>query len=295
MAKIDLYSPEWVEEVFQGRNKEYGAYKLRMGTTKRNIWAIIIMLVTAAILATAIGVNTILENKRKRELELKAALELSKIEQEMKKEERKVEKKEQPKIEPQKVIPETRATQQFTPPVIKKDELVKEEKQLKQQDKLDEKIAVGAENKEGTTDRTVEAAKTDVVAIKDVAPPPPPPPAEKPKEEVKQVVENKVFDVVEQMPSFPGGQAAMMGWLSKNIRYPAAAQENNIQGRVTVQFVVDENGKVTNPVVVRGVDPSLDAEAIRVVSSMPKWTPGKQNGQAVKVKYTLPVQFKLQN
>ena len=105
--------------------------------------------------------------------------------------------------------------------------------------------------------------------------------------------ENKVFDVVEQMPSFPGGQGALMQWPASNMKYPVIAVENGVQGRVLVQFVVEKDGKVTDVHVVKSVDPSLDKEAVRVVAAMPKWIPGKLNGSAVRVKYTVPVTFKL--
>ena len=103
---------------------------------------------------------------------------------------------------------------------------------------------------------------------------------------------SKVYDVVEQMPSFPGGQQAMMKFMKNNIRYPEALKKNKVQGMVLVQFVVDQTGSITNPVVKRSIEPSLDAEALRVVRAMPKWNPGKQNGKPVKVRYTLPVSFK---
>ena len=103
-----------------------------------------------------------------------------------------------------------------------------------------------------------------------------------------------MFDVVEEQPSFPGGQGALMAWLRDNIKYPVVAAENGIQGKVIVQFVVGKNGSISNVKVLRSVDPSLDREAVRVVSSMPNWTPGKQNGTSVNVRYTLPVTFKLQ-
>ena len=103
---------------------------------------------------------------------------------------------------------------------------------------------------------------------------------------------SKVYDVVEQMPSFPGGQQAMMKFMKNNIRYPEALKKNKVQGMVLVQFVVDQTGRITDPVVKRSVEPSLDAEALRVVRAMPKWNPGKQNGKPVNVRYTLPVSFK---
>ena len=105
--------------------------------------------------------------------------------------------------------------------------------------------------------------------------------------------DNKVLDVVEQMPSFPGGQAALFQWLSSNIKYPVVAMENGVQGRVLVTFVVERDGSISEVKVSKSVDPSLDKEAVRVVSSMPKWTPGKQKGEAVRVKYTMPVTFRL--
>ena len=119
---------------------------------------------------------------------------------------------------------------------------------------------------------------------------PPPPP--KPKQEE---VTEEIFVVVEEQPEFPGGQAAMMKFLSDNIRYPVIAQENGIQGRVICNFVVERDGSITDVQVVRGQDPSLDREAIRVIQQMPRWKPGKQRGSAVRVRFTLPVVFRLQN
>ena len=176
-----------------------------------------------------------------------------------------------------------RENQKFTAPVIKKDELVKEENQVKQMDKLDDKVAVGTEDKEGVKDRTVEAVRSEIAVAA-----PPPPPAPKPE------VATKVFDVVEEMPSFPGGNGALMSYLNSNVKYPVVAQENGVQGRVIISFVVERDGSISDVKVARSVDPSLDREAQRVVKSMPRWTPGKQNGQTVRVKYTVPVVFRLQ-
>lgn len=106
--------------------------------------------------------------------------------------------------------------------------------------------------------------------------------------------EGEIFEVVESNPAFPGGDEALMKWLSKNLKYPSSAQDAGIQGRVVVQFVVNKDGSIVEPKVVRSVEPALDKEAIRVVSQMPKWTPGKQRGKTVRVRYTLPVMFRLQ-
>ena len=124
------------------------------------------------------------------------------------------------------------------------------------------------------------------------SPPPPPPAYTKSTEELKNT--NEVFVVVENQPEFPEGNAAMMKFLSDNIKYPADAIKNGIQGRVITNFVVEKDGSLTDVKVVRGTDPLLDTEAIRVIRSMPKWKPGTQKGQAVRVRFTLPVVFRLQ-
>ena len=106
--------------------------------------------------------------------------------------------------------------------------------------------------------------------------------------------EGEIFEVVEQNPSFPGGDQALMDWLRKNLKYPQSAQDNNIQGRVLVQFVVNKDGSIVDPKIIRAADPALDKEAMRVVQAMPKWIPGKQRGKNVRVRFTLPVTFRLQ-
>lgn len=104
---------------------------------------------------------------------------------------------------------------------------------------------------------------------------------------------NMVYDVVEVMPQYPGGQIAMLKYIMQNIKYPKQIMEEGIQGRVTVSFIVEKDGRVSNVRLLRSVQPALDKEAIRVVKSMPKWTPGKQNGKPVRVRFNLPVMFKL--
>lgn len=282
MAKIDLYDPKWVEMVFAGKNKEYGAYQLRKGTSGRNIKALLILVIAAALVGGFLAWKVIEQKQAEEQQAYMEAMELAKLQQQAKKEEKKKEPV-KPKVEMKKEIPVARETQKFTAPVIKKDELVKEENQVKQMDKLDDKVAVGTENKEGVKDRTVEAVRNDIAVAA-----PPPPPAPKPE------VATKIFDVVEEMPSFPGGNGALMSYLASNIKYPVVAQEIGVQGRVIVSFVVERDGSISDVRVARSVDPSLDREAQRVVKSMPRWKPGKQNGSAVRVKYTVPVVFKLQ-
>ena len=282
MAKIDLYDPKWVDMVFAGKNKEYGAYQLRKGTSGRNIKALLILVIAAALVGGFLAWKVIEQKQAEEQQAYMEAMELAKLQQQAKKEEKKKEPV-KPKVEMKKEIPVARETQKFTAPVIKKDELVKEENQVKQMDKLDDKVAVGTEDKEGVKDRTVEAVRSEIAVAA-----PPPPPAPKPE------VATKVFDVVEEMPSFPGGNAALMSYLNSNTKYPVVAQENGVQGRVIISFVVERDGSISDVKVARSVDPSLDREAQRVVKSMPRWTPGKQNGQTVRVKYTVPVVFRLQ-
>ena len=118
----------------------------------------------------------------------------------------------------------------------------------------------------------------------------PPPAVEEEEEEEAQ----QIFTVVEEMPKFPGGDAELLKFIAKSIKYPVIAQENGIQGRVICAFVVNRDGTVVDAQVLRGVDPSLDKEALRVIGTMPKWSPGKQRGKPVRVKYTVPITFRLQ-
>jgi protein TonB len=114
------------------------------------------------------------------------------------------------------------------------------------------------------------------------------------KKEEAEVETAEVFFIVEDMPEFPGGEAALRAYIANQIKYPVIAQENGIQGKVYVTFVVGKDGAVSNATIARGVDPSLDKEAIRVVNTLPKWKPGKQRGKAVNVSYTVPINFVLQ-
>ena len=275
MAKLDLVSNEWTDLVFEGRNQAYGAYKLRKGTTKRNIWSIIIVALASVLLFLGLQLQKMAQANKT--VENTQAVELAKL-QETKKE-AKVEKKEIIKTEPEKVVEQVKSSVKFTAPVIKKDEEVKEEDEIKLDEVEKSDKAVGAFNVQGNDEVGGEVLK----AKEEIKAPEPP-----------KVEEEKVFDVVEQMPSFPGGNTALMKFLNENIHYPVVAQENGVQGRVVVSFVVERDGHITDVQIARSVDPSLDKEAQRVVKSMPKWIPGKQNGSAVRVKFNVPVSFRLQ-
>ena len=277
MSKIDLISSDWVDLVFEGRNKAYGAYRLRKSTTKRNILAmvaVVILLIVAFIILT---VKNFVDEQRAK-VAMTQVAELTNYDQPKKKAEVKQKKVE---VEPERVVERVKSSIKFTAPVIKKDEEVKPDEELKTQDELmSTKPAIGTFDVKGNDD-----ANGEILKAKEVIAEPEPP---------KHEEENKVFDIVEQQPLFPGGPAALMKYLSENTKYPVVAQENGVQGRVTVQFVVEKDGSISDVHVLRGVDPSLDKEAVRVVKSMPRWTPGKQNGITVRVNYRVPVLFRLQ-
>ena len=277
MSKIDLISSDWVDLVFEGRNKAYGAYRLRKSTTKRNILAmvaVVILLIVAFIILT---VKNFVDEQRAK-VAMTQVAELTNYKQPEKKAEVKQKKVE---VEPERVVERVKSSIKFTAPVIKKDEEVKPDEELKTQDELmSTKTAIGTFDVKGNDD-----ANGEILKAKEVIAEPEPP---------KHEEENKVFDIVEQQPLFPGGPAALMKYLSEHTKYPVVAQENGVQGRVTVQFVVEKDGSISDVHVLRGVDPSLDREAVRVVKSMPRWTPGKQNGITVRVNYRVPVLFRLQ-
>ncbi len=276
MSKIDLISGEWTDIVFAGRNQSYGAYTLRKGTGKRNLISIIAVIVLAILCQVGLTIKNIADEAAAKRAAMNQVVELTALEQPKK--EAKVEQK-KIQVEPEKVVEKVKSSIKFTAPVIKKDDEVKPEEELKSQDELmNTKTAIGSFDVKGNDDEGGEVLKAKEV----IAQP-------EPKEE-----ETKVFDVVEQMPSFPGGQSALMEYLSKNVKYPVVAQENGVQGRVVVSFVVERDGSITDVKVVKSVDPSLDREAMRVISSMPNWIPGKQNGSAVRVKFNVPVSFRLQ-
>jgi protein TonB len=276
MAKIDLIDNGWVDLVFEGKNQAYGAYQLRKNTGIRNLKALAVMFAAFLIIAGIVYAKVSIENYiASKNAAIEADVELQSLAE---KKEIKEEKKDEPEVEKIEVE-RVKSSVAFTVPEIKKDEEVKEDQEMKSQDDLAEtNTAIGAFTVEGN-DETAEVKHVE----EKIAEPEP----------VKEE-ETKVFDVVEQMPSFPGGPSALMQYLNSNIKYPVVAEENGVQGRVVCTFVVEKDGSITDVRVVKSVDPSLDKEAARVVKGMPKWIPGKQNGSAVRVKYTVPVTFRLQ-
>lgn len=281
MAKdVDLTSQEWRDIVFEGKNKEFGAYKMRETSVARHTKAIVwVVIVVAVILVLLIlSVNGVFSKAEDEQIVTNTEQELAVFDSD---EEEIQEEEEQFQMpEPEEIIaPEEVANQQqVTALLIVDDNELDESKQVKnQEDVLDNEAAVGAVDiTEGTNDLNKIAIKDQVIAA--------------------PVVEDEPVSIamVEQKPEFPGGESAMYKWLSDNIVYPSAASEEGVSGRVVVEFVVGKDGSINNARVVRARHPALDKEALRVVKAMPKWVPGRNNGQPVKVTYTLPVTFRLQ-
>lgn len=283
MAKdVDLTSREWCEIVFEGKNKDFGAYKLRESSPARHTKAIVSVLIALAIILTLLilSVNGVFNKPEEEQMAISTEQEIATFDAE----EEEIEEEEEEQFqmpEPEEIIaPEEVANQQqVTDLLIVEDDKIEEDKQVKnQEDVLENEAAVGAVDiTEGTNDLNKVIIQEQVIAA--------------PKVEDEQPVS---IAMVEQKPEFPGGEAAMYKWLVDNIVYPSAASEEGVQGRVVVEFVVGKDGSISNVKVVRPRHPALDKEALRVVKAMPKWLPGRNNGQPVKVTYTLPVTFKLQ-
>ena len=282
MAKdVDLSSQEWRDLIFDHRNKDFGAYTLRKNSVGRHNKAmivVVIFIIAVVILAYVVKSiqQAIEENKPKDEIE-QVVVNIDMATDEPEEEEEVQERYEEP--EPEALPEEILNTVKVTEILIAEDEEVKAEDEIKSADELQAtETAFGQTNfDQGTDDRNVVREHKDEVIVEEKTPEP-----------------EQVFTAVEQMPAFPGGDAELMKYLSSHINYPPMAMENNIQGRVIVQFVVTKTGKVGEVKVVRGVDRDLDNEAVRVVKSLPDFIPGRMNGQAVNVWYTLPVTFKLQ-
>ena len=281
MAKdVDLSSKEWRDLIFEGKNKDFGAYKMRQASDGRHNKAFIIVVIALVVISAIIfSVVKVQEEIAKRELMAQAQqAEMAQMDMD---EPEEIEEVEEIEIEVPDTPPEEILNQQkMTEIAIVPDDQVSEEDEVKSQTDLEQNTAIaGALDFDDGTDDISKITEQKVEIIQ-----------EKPKEEKKE----QVFRHVEQMPEFPGGEAALMKYINDNIRYPVMAIENGVQGRVTVQFVVTKDGSVGNVTVLRGVDRNLDEEAVRVCKTLPKFIPGKQNGQPVNVWFTLPVTYRLE-
>jgi len=265
--KVNLFNEAWVNLLFKERNQEYGAFELRKDSSRRHKWGIIAALVFFALVIWLPILYTQITAKNKDRDDVVTTLSNIEI----------IKKVEQPKIEVEKPPPPLKSSIKFTPPVIKPDEEVQEDEQIKTQEELTKTdINISTQDVKGTD----EEKGIDIDELN--------------KTLVGEEKESAPYTIVEQMPEYPGGEDALRKYLSTAVKYPRIATENGVQGKVFVNFVVDKNGSISNVKVLRGVDSALDQEAVRVIKAMPKWIPGKQNGETVRVSYTIPINFVLQ-
>ncbi len=268
-----ILSADYLDILFEGRNKAYGGYELRKKYPRRMLIAGIIGILAVLLAFATTMINFEPEPEdigpiKPKEIVMTAPPPLK--------------PNEPPPPPPPPAPPPVKPTVKFTPPVIKPNEEVREEEKP-QPPKKEENVDVGKVNIEGSDDPSAISANLSPVSGTGTAPvvvPPPPP-------------DNKPLRTVQQMPSFPGGTAALMKYLRDNMRYPEAAIDQNIQGTVLVEFVVNEDGSISNVVPQKELGGGCTQEAIRVIKAMPKWTPGRNNNKAVKVYYKVPVVFRL--
>jgi periplasmic protein TonB len=243
----------WDEMVFENKNKEYGAFFLRTRYGKYLLRSAIFAFIILILVVGPPFVMAKLNKSNKAMIDNSITADLMNIKQQ---------EEEAPPPPPPPPPPELKQEAKFIAPVVV--------------DTVEEKVEIA------TTEQLI-ATNTNDQVVEEVV------------EETNQVVEEEApaFIVVEEMPIFPGGDAAMMKYIADNIKYPQICKENNISGKVFVNFIINEQGKVDKVKVVRGVDPYLDKEAIRVIESLPDWTPGRQRGKAVRVQFTIPISFAL--
>jgi periplasmic protein TonB len=266
MENNDRYLNSSMDDlVFDNRNKDYGAYALRKSYSKSILTGFGIGVLAFGLIAASDKVGELLKKNQQDEEVVLTTVTLS--------EPPPLNKDTPPPPPPPPPPPVERPTIKFMELVAKKNEEVQEEEPIVKAEEMKINVAASTETKGDVTAKV----EPETPIVSDVP-----------------VVQEKPFTVVEQMPAFPGGDAALYAYLSKNIKYPEREQEDGIQGKVFVRFVVNENGSVSDAEIVRGVSPGLDKEARRVVLGLPQFTPGRQGGKAVKVYYNLPVTFKLQ-
>ncbi|MDR0541860.1 MAG: TonB family protein [Dysgonamonadaceae bacterium] len=271
---INLTSDKWLDLVFEGKNRNYGAYYLRKTSGDRHIKSLIIifsalMLITLFLLFGDQLKKMIRGGEHEK---IEETVKMTTVDLETPKAEQQIVQQEAPPP------PKLKEAIKFTAPVIDKN--ATEEDEIKTQEEVTKSDAiVFNQDIEGSKDKDAVDPNT----------------LDKVEKVTAEVVVQKPFEVAEVMPGFPGGDAALMKFLNDNLKYPVVDMEQGTQGRVVLRFVVGIDGHISEVSVVRSLSPTTDKEAIRVVKAMPKWIPGRQNGKAVPVYYSLPVRFKLES
>lgn len=283
----DLTSKEWRDLIFEGKNKDFGAYQLRKASDKRHNLAVLWTLIGLVIVALGVWAwngysayrQRIAEEEALAAEKMQAAQFEAEEEQEEEEEEQKYEEEKKPEMPKEEVVA---TVQQTAIAIVPPDKVKNEVKDVVEQQ--ENTTTVGKINQEGTGD--IDRAKVLTQEVK-IETPKPVIEEPKPKDEPE-----KVFEAVEQPAAFKGN---VNKWLSSHINYPPAAVDAGVQGKVVVRFIVNKDGSVSDVTVLKSVDRDLDKEAVRAVKSMPKWQPGKNNGVPVRSYFTLPVTFRLGN
>ncbi len=287
MSKIDLASREWCDLVFEGRNKEYGAYRNRANKGKFQLRAIIFVVIVLAVIAGALLAKSAVENALAKNKSMDGE-EITEL-QELKKDEPKKEepKKKEPELEYEKPVEKVnvKSSIQFTVPKIVEDDKVDHSKELKTQDEVTKnKFAIAAQdytNPNGDNSGiNIDDLKENQRAGGTTVPPKEP-----------EVVDNAI---VEQPATYPGGESALLAFVSKNLVYPAIAQEQELQGTVILRFKVGTDGSVTDVKVEKSLSRECDQAAAAVVRKLHRFVPAKQQGHPVPVWFRLPIRFRIQ-
>ncbi|GAB3823071.1 energy transducer TonB [Pontibacter rugosus] len=258
--------------VFEGRNRAYGAFLLRKLYNKHITVAAIVAILLFALFLSIPLIAKLIQGEEEEQVVERIVTEVD-LAPPPPLDEATPPPPPPPPPDLPPPPPPVRATVKYTPPVVKRDNEVVEEEEIPDVEVLTE-IDAGVKTVEGSKNAPLDLG--DIDGTSDV---------------VAEVVEEKPYTYVEQMPTFPGGESEMLKYLGKNIRYPAVAQRAGVEGLVVLSFVVGRTGEISEIQVIKNLGAGTDEEAMRVVKSMPKWTPGKQNGRAVPVRYTLPVRF----
>ncbi len=283
MSKIDLISKGWCDIVFEGRNKEYGAYRMRARAGARNVFALIVLLAIILAIGVFVALKAVVsELAGGNEIKDESAVELSQLKKEepKKKEEKKIEiKYEEQKVEKVAV----KASIQFTVPKIEDDALVDETKEVKSQDKVTKSnISIASQDYAGDAKGGINiddlkdnqrAGGTEV------------------KKQEEEVADNSIVEVP---ASYPGGEAALLKFVSDNLVYPSIAQDQDLQGTVVLRFRVEKDGSIGQIVVKTSLSKECDQAAAQVVSKLKRFTPARQQGHPVPVWFTLPIRFRIQ-
>ncbi len=266
MSKIDITSKEWCDIIFDGKNKDYGAYRIRVESKCRYMFVLVLLVVLSSVPFLYMFLYDAFSCTKVKKIDIVQLSDMKPAENKYRlvvrsvniaSQKRKVASKQQPKSD-----------------VL----LIKPDKEVKN-DNLSSSDEKGTNANISLTDIP---ADTSGFSNKTVA-----------RNAVNANKDKVIFRVVEQLPEFPGGATAYMKWLTKNLRYPITAQQQKVNGKVVVQFVVNKNGSVSDIKILEPLDPDCDKEVVRVLSMMPKWKPGMEKDHPVRTKYVIPIVFKM--